>query len=154
MRDEYGEFIGVVSRGLEASNFRYMKTLFDESKKGFLFGIHNAIESIYKTKSVLVVEGVFDLLAVQPFFPASVAMLTSGLSSAHKDVLDRYVKKIIYVPDNDSAGQESYNNLIKFCSKRYEIIKVDYKYKDLSAWLEADKSTFSSYFTDLKNIFF
>lgn len=154
MIDEYGKVIGVLSRSIKKDDTRYLKGLFDSSKEGFLFGINTAVEEMYRTKTVLLVEGVFDLIAVRPYFKSSLAMLTSGLSFSQKDVLDRYIRTIIYVPDNDEAGQNSFENLKKFCSSRYEIVKVDYNYKDLSEWLSKDKDSFSGYFKDLSSAFF
>lgn len=150
--DEYGSVIGFSTKSVKGGK-GYYKILFDETKEGFLFGINLAIEPMYNSRTVAIVEGIFDTINVQQFFPAVLGMITSGLRQKQKQVLDRYIERVIYVSDNDSTGQESRSKFLKYNATKYNITVPDYPYKDPSEWYKNRPQEFKDFWTGLKEIF-
>lgn len=148
--NEYSKLVGVGLRVIEETDKHYRFTkLFFQDSPGYLYGINLALPHMYASKSVLVTEGVFDVLAVQPYFPASVGLLTSSLTQANLAFLKRYVKHIFYAPDNDSAGDSARDKALKYVSRDFDVTMVNIPAKDLSAWREKDPDDFSNYFNNL-----
>jgi DNA primase len=153
MIDEYHRVRGFCLRSISTPGSKNSHhKIYTGDSKGYLYGIHNAVEHMYRTGSVLVVEGPFDLFAVQPYFPACVAMLTSNLSKKQREILKRYVKHIYFVPDNDPTGRDSKEQALKFLSRDFEVSVVDSKWKDLSEWRSKNKEEVEDYFSFLYSI--
>ena len=75
-------------------------------KKGqTLFALDVAREAIARTKTVIVVEGYFDAIALhQAGLTHTVATLGTALTSEHVQVLRRFASKVILLFDPDAAG--------------------------------------------------
>lgn len=75
-------------------------------KKGqTLFALDVAREAIARTKTVIVVEGYFDVIALhQAGLTHTVATLGTALTSEHVQVLRRFASKVILLFDPDAAG--------------------------------------------------
>jgi DNA primase len=75
-------------------------------KKGqTLFGLDHAREAIARTKTVIVVEGYFDAIALhQAGLTHTVATLGTALTSDHVQVLRRFASKVVLLFDPDAAG--------------------------------------------------
>lgn len=157
--DEYGELVGVLLRNLTPSGTQnpYTKIIFnkfDPLAKKFLCGLYQSLDYVYTSKTILLTEGIFDMLAVQRYFPATAAILTANVSQEQKSLLKRYVDKILYVPDNDKTGRKASINIKKYFSDSFRITTLEgYAYKDYSEWLKNDPKGFEVYFQDLKTIF-
>lgn len=154
--DEYGRLVGIQTRAASdevAKNDRYRKKMFIRNT-GYLYGVNVAIESMYKSKTVMIVEGIFDVLAMQSHFPPVVGYLKGGLGKLQQEVLDRYIINLIDASDNDETGKEFSNNLKKWSSKRYSLTQLDYPGDDPSSWKMNNRDRCVEYLTDLKDIFF
>ena len=75
-------------------------------KKGqTLFAFDQAREAIVRTKTVIVVEGYFDAIALhQAGLTHSVATLGTALTAEHIQVLRRFADKVVLLFDPDAAG--------------------------------------------------
>ncbi|MDH5739063.1 MAG: DNA primase [Nitrospira sp.] len=75
-------------------------------KKGqTLFALDHAREAIARTKTVIVVEGYFDAIALhQAGLTHTVATLGTALTSDHVQVLRRFASKVVLLFDPDAAG--------------------------------------------------
>lgn len=75
-------------------------------KKGqTLFAFDHARETIARTKTVIVVEGYFDAIALhQAGLTNTVATLGTALTSDHVQVLRRFASKVVLLFDPDAAG--------------------------------------------------
>jgi DNA primase len=75
-------------------------------KKGqTLFALDHAREAMARTKTVIIVEGYFDVIALhQAGLTQTVATLGTALTSEHIQVLRRFVSKVVLLFDPDAAG--------------------------------------------------
>ncbi len=75
-------------------------------KKGqTLFALDHAREAMARTKTVIVVEGYFDAIALhQAGLTHTVATLGTALTSDHVQVLRRFASKVVLLFDPDAAG--------------------------------------------------
>jgi DNA primase len=75
-------------------------------KKGqTLFGLDVAREAIARTKTVIIVEGYFDAIALhQAGLVHTVATLGTALTAEHVQVLRRFASKVVLLFDPDAAG--------------------------------------------------
>jgi len=85
-----------------------------------LFGLDSALDT---SKSIYIVEGIFDMIFFRRTRRQCVAVLTNRISKYKKDILKRY-KEVIVVPDNDQGGKTLvksatsliHNTKVKVCS--------------------------------------
>ncbi len=77
-------------------------------KKRALYGLSQAVSAIRKERKVFLVEGYFDVIAMQMAdVPNTVATLGTALSKEHLLLLRRYADKVIFVYDSDEAGSKA-----------------------------------------------
>jgi DNA primase len=143
-RDMMGQVYGMGGRAIDKKMFDIYAT--DRAKyEGYMFGLYEALPYIYKTGKVIVVEGLFDLMAVQKVFPNSVAAVTSELSDSQYDVLTLFAETIIVMFDSDGPGQRGTESALK----RKKTVSVSYgSYKDPASCIETLKfDKFKTYIT-------
>lgn len=132
-----GQVEGIIARKPKDKIF---KTFITNHIKfcGFFFGLYQALESIYATKRVFVVEGPFDCIAFSKVYPNTVSSLTSGLYKNQYEFLSFICDDIITVFDSDEAGREGVK-LAKFWAQkgRAKIYDIDIGYKDPAQCLES-----------------
>ena len=103
--DLYGKCIAVSVRPLGPTKTKYINTEYE--KKEHLYGLSVTWSACLQAQEVYVVEGNISLLQMyQAGITNCVAMLGSRLSPAQVCLLNRFVKKIIMVPDSDKAGRK------------------------------------------------
>lgn len=103
--DLYGKCIAVSVRPLGPTKTKYINTEYE--KKEHLYGLSVTWQACLQAQEVYVVEGNISLLQMhQAGIKNCVAMLGSRLSPAQVCLLNRFVKKIIMVPDSDKAGRK------------------------------------------------
>lgn len=112
IRDERSRVIGFGGRKMDDEDFggKYMNTpetrLYD--KKRVLYGIETARSAIQRADQVVIVEGYFDVLAMQAAgHDEAVASCGTALTAEHLEVLGRLTKNIVLLTDADRAGQEA-----------------------------------------------
>ena len=110
-------------------------------KKGeILYGMHQALDSIRKTKSCIVVEGNFDVLSLHALgFSNAVAACGTGFTSMHIELIKRYASRIVLFFDSDSAGRaETVKAIYGAYEKGLRCVVAELRgFKDASEALEA-----------------
>ncbi len=77
-------------------------------KSRCLFGFDHAREAVSRLKTILLVEGYFDVIVLHQYgFTHSVAPLGTALTKDHVDMIRRFVQTVVLVFDGDSAGVEA-----------------------------------------------
>lgn len=119
-----GMTVGFVGRSVEGKEFKNTPGL---PKGKLLFNLHRV-----KTSSkVYVVESSFDAIRLdQCGFPA-VATLGANVSNMQIDLLQKYFNEIIIIADNDEAGGNMKDRIIKKLGSRVSVIQLNSKYKDI-----------------------
>jgi DNA primase len=103
LKNAMGEVVGIGGRAIDDKIFKIFAT--DEAKfTGFFFGFYEALPYIFKENKVYVVEGFFDLLALQKVLPNTVATLNARLNDAQYQLLRYFCDNVIVFFDSDIAG--------------------------------------------------
>lgn len=118
IRNYMGKTIGFSGRSLEDNpdGFKYVNSkasqLYDKSST--FYGIEKAKKSIQQLKTVYIVEGQFDVIAMhQKGYLNTIAISGTAFTNKHIEILDRLIGedgKIILCLDGDSAG---FNAMLK-----------------------------------------
>jgi len=104
-----GQIIAFAGRDLSGNDqAKYLNTpesdLFKKGKS--LYGIHQAKEKIRRTKSVVVVEGYFDVIRMHASgFEEAVAPMGTALTENHLETVARLGDRAILLFDGDTAGR-------------------------------------------------
>jgi len=108
LRSLLGKSIGLVTRPLpsEGEKRSYQQFYaYSQDVYPYLFGIDQAIETVWRTKQIVIVEGVFDYFALAPHVPNTVAVLTAGVPNTARRFFKRYVSRVWAALDMDSPGR-------------------------------------------------
>jgi len=100
-----GEIHGLQFRHVDRERTGYMD--FIEKGDLVLFGLGQAIPHIWETRSILLVEGGFDLFPVQRFYAPTVATLTARVVDPLVRILRRLVDRIWLGYDMDDTGRKA-----------------------------------------------
>lgn len=117
-------------RGLQ---FRYVS----REKKGYqdfipykeeavLFGLRQAMPSVWAGGEILLVEGAFDLFPLQRHFPAIVATLTARVPENLIPPLRRLVRRVWVGYDADPAGQAAMKQFARDYGKTFDVRFLTY----------------------------
>jgi hypothetical protein len=108
---ENGNIMYFITRNIDGSGLRYNNPK-DVDGRNFVFNYDNIEEG----SNVFVFEGVFDAISLKE--QVGTAMLTSNLSASQASkILEKAPKNIVFVPDNDEAGDKFLNKNIKTLNK-------------------------------------
>ena len=133
----YGDTVAVSCRPLNPSPTKYINTTYDKAKH--LYGLTQAWPECLKEKCVYVVEGNISFLQMyQAGIKNCVAMLGSNLSTFHVALLNRYVTKIIMVPDSDKAGMNVIEKLKKNLPTKLYDSDIQFTYVQLPPTQDPD----------------
>ncbi len=118
IRNVKGQIIGFGGRVLESGEPKYLNSpetpLF--SKGNELYGLFEARLAIREARSVLVVEGYMDVVALaQLGFPNAVATLGTACTPVHVQKLLRQTDTVIFSFDGDSAGRRAARRALDAC---------------------------------------
>jgi DNA primase len=110
IHDSYGKVVAFGGRVLDDSLPKYINS--SESpiyhKSRTLYGLYQAKEGMRSSSEVVVVEGYFDLLALQRAGVSNVvATCGTALTGEHARLLKRYAKRVLLLFDQDSAGRQA-----------------------------------------------
>jgi len=102
-----GSIVGFGGRTMNNHPAKYINSpqtkLFNKSR--LLYGYHQAKDSIYKQKQVIVCEGYFDVIMLhQANFTQAVATLGTALTKEHLPLLKKGEPSILLAYDGDKAG--------------------------------------------------
>jgi DNA primase len=141
--DEYGNIITLAGRSILSKEER--KSLKIPKYKGapikkqlFLFGLDKAQDHIEKKNSVIIVEGQIDCIKCQSRgFLNTVALNGSELTIQQVFIIKRKTNNFNILLDNDKAGKEAANKIIKNYSEfiNIKIINLPNEYKDVDEYL-------------------
>lgn len=141
--NEYGNTVGISGRTLLDSDQikilnlpKYRNSSY--SKKDILFGLNNSIEDIIEKKSVWVVEGYFDQIAMyKNGIKNVVALGGTAFSRNHFLRLKRFCNRINFLLDNDEAGHLTSRRIHKKFNKYSSELKFYTlkKHKDVDEFL-------------------
>ncbi len=86
------------------------------TKGSILFGLDTAKKNIQDRKTVFLVEGYTDCIAmVQHQYPNTVATLGTACTEQHLKLLSRYADYLYILYDSDAAGEQAILRLTKLC---------------------------------------
>lgn len=129
--DILGNPTGLLGRSILTKEFKFYLTL-EGKYTGAFFGLQPALQAIYDTGRVFVVEGPFDLLAFRKVYPNSVASLTAELTESQYNILNMFARTIITVFDSDGPGRSA----AKRASKWPNVKSICLGWKDPDAGLK------------------
>lgn len=99
---------------------------FLDRKEAALFGLGQAVEKMWETRSVYLVEGAFDLFPVQRAFPAVIATLTARPSAQTVRVLKRLVHYVWMGYDMDPTGRNGCKQFFDDHGHDFQVYIVTY----------------------------
>lgn len=130
IQDAYGLTVAVSCRPLNPSPTKYINSNYDKAKH--LYGLSVSWPDCLKEKCVYVVEGNISFLQMyQVGIKNCVAMLGSNLSTFQVALLNRYVTKIVMVPDSDKAGMNIIEKIKKNLPTKLYDSDVQFTYVQL-----------------------
>jgi DNA primase len=108
--DAQGQAVAFGGRVLDNSEPKYLNSsetpLFHKSRN--LYGLDQSKRSMHLEKTVLVVEGYTDVIALHKAgYEYCVATLGTALTAQHVKILSRTVNRIVYIFDGDEAGMRA-----------------------------------------------
>ncbi len=120
-----GDIRGVQFRHVERDRTGYMDYFVDQSEPVF-FGLSQAMPAAWQSESLFLVEGNFDLCAVQRTFPEAVATLTARVTEPLIRFMRRFVRHVWLGYDMDATGRRAGAKFARECAKDFDIKVVSY----------------------------
>lgn len=136
MTSPLGDVIGLQSRRLDEKRYQ---TFYAGSRQVYppVFGMAQAADEIYHREQVVLVEGIFDLMAVRAAgVPNVLALLTSHPTKIVLRFLDRYVRRVCVLTDMDETGREAAARIVSR-ERLWEAVVPAYPAHDPADWLMA-----------------
>jgi len=118
-----GEVLGFQFRAVEREVSGYMDFFLNRAEPIF-FGLGSAMESVWKTETVLLVEGGFDFFPVQRFVPHSFPTLTAKVSEPLLRTLKRLVRRLHIFYDADQTGRKAGDKFMKDHGGEFEAVRL------------------------------
>lgn len=148
LHDQVDNVAGVLVR--DPVEKKYTKfTLESQKGSAYFFGLKAAIEAVWATRIVWVVEGPFDWFPIQRIFPATVATTTDAVTWAQATFLRRYARIVVLALDMDDAGREGIEISKKRIGPTVSYRVVRFPYKDAGEFWEREGSrTFTDHFRE------
>jgi len=139
-----GEIRGLQFRAVDRSRTGYVDYFLDDTEP-VLFGLGQAIDPLWASGDVWLVEGAFDLFPIQRAFPNVISTLTARVTEQFLRMLRRLVRRIYLSYDMDETGRRACSKIVKYTGFEIiknveypEVVKVDgKKAKDPSDYWEA-----------------
>ena len=154
------EVIAYGGRSLDDFGPKYLNNsdsiLYKKNKS--LFFSQKFLKSVKEKRFVFIVEGYFDVLALNQLGYANVVSASGTAFTINQlNILTRYTKKFLLCFDNDEAGLKATEKFLELkgqVSTHIEIhcLNLPKSYKDLSDFYEAKNNNFSSLIKKNKNI--
>jgi DNA primase len=126
-----GMEVGFVGRSIEGKDFKNTPGL---PKSKILFNLHRV-----KTSSrVYVVESSFDAIRLDQVGIPAVATLGAMVSTKQIELLRKYFNSVFVIADNDEAGGNMRDKIIKSLGAMVTTVKLDSAYKDIGDMQDED----------------
>jgi DNA primase len=118
IRDRRGRAVGFGGRVLGDETPKYLNSpespVFKKHRE--VFGLYELLQACAKPRSIIVVEGYMDVIALVQFgIPNVVATLGTSTSQEHVELLFRYTNELIFCFDGDAAGQKAAWKALEAC---------------------------------------
>lgn len=142
IHDGNGEIVGFGGRTLGDDDAKYINSgdtpLYNKST--VLYGLHHAKEAIRTSKTVVLVEGYFDVLACHRIgITNTVAVSGTALTEQHVKVLKRYAETVVLCLDQDRAGKDAAERAFMLCGQEeLAVHAVNLAFKDPDEAAAAD----------------
>lgn len=127
-----GKILGFSGRSIDNSDPKYINTI-GLKKTETLYGINVAKEYIRSRKSVIWVEGYFDVWALFSIgIKNTVAIMGTAVSQTQLQIIKKYADEVILFLDSDKSGKEAIINMLINLVANDLIVKICSleKYKD------------------------
>jgi DNA primase len=144
--DAVGDVVGIHVRTPSFDLKDYMKFYVGRSSAAArFFGTDRAMPYIWKHRSIVLCEGLFDLFPIARITPLVLCTLTASMSEADVRFLQRYVDDVYLAPDNDEQGERMADIFeYKYGSHFTKVDRVRFRGDDLSeCWSSLGDSRFS-----------
>ena len=121
-KNKMGKYAGMVGRDIHATEGkdkqkRYRRYVFENHGNRLVWPNENNLTS---ELPVVVVEGIFDLLRIQPYFPNVTALLGSQAKADKLKLLKNFVMGGTYVfSDRDISGDRVRKEIRQYCATNY-----------------------------------
>ena len=118
IRDERGRVVSFGGRKLAGDGPKYINTAETPlyKKKKVLYGLNSARPAIQKADRAIIVEGYFDVIALQQAgFVEVVASCGTALTPEHLTIIRRLTRNLVLVLDSDKAGTDATEKVIPLC---------------------------------------
>jgi DNA primase len=151
VKDPLGHVVGIHTRTPSHSSKDYMKFYLQDSKASArFFGIGEAMKKIWKSRKVVICEGLFDLFPLQRNLKNTICTLTAKINERQLDFLKRFVDEVCVAFDNDEQGEKFYNNFKKYYQHDFSRIwRLKFKGKDVSeCWSDLGEDQFQDLIDD------
>lgn len=141
------DIVGYGARALDPEqNPKYLNSsqtpLYDKSK--ILYGLYHAKKHLTQFKSLIVVEGYMDVIALAQYkLPIGIATCGTSLTPDHIKLIRRHADAVYLAFDNDSAGFDATMRAMKLCYASDifpQIITLPSWSKDLDEYLHTHAS--------------
>lgn len=116
---------GVQFRYVDRERHGYMDFI-EGQDEAILFGLSQAMPHVWATRSVYLVEGVFDLCPVQRVFPGVLATLTARVTDPLLRILQRLVNRVWIGYDADDPGQRAAERFAKIHGRDFDARVIRY----------------------------
>lgn len=126
-----GMLLGFVGRSVEGKVFKNTPGL---PKAKTLFNVHR----VKSSSRVYVVESSFDAIRLDQCGIPAVATLGANVSSRQIELLNKYFNDIVVVADNDEAGDNMKNRLMKHLASKLSVVQLNKQYKDIGDMSDED----------------
>ena len=177
--DELGEIRGIETRALDRRSMdvlkpgykiklkdlidklpetevRYKKFYLSKNKfMAIFFGLPEALDEIWATRTVFMSEGIFDLLTTRKIKKNTLSPLTANINSYQIEWLKRYVDKIILLFDSDKKGKDAAAKLKEELQGEIQVHSIPLKGHDVNQYvMDHGLKDFEYYLNDkLETIF-
>jgi DNA primase len=126
-----GMEVGFVGRSIEGKDFKNTPGL---PKSKILFNLHR----VKTSNRVYVVESSFDAIRLDQVGIPAVATLGAMVSTKQIELLRKYFNSVFVIADNDEAGSNMRDKIIKSLGAMVTTVKLDSAYKDIGDMQDED----------------
>jgi DNA primase len=126
-----GMEVGFVGRSIEGKDFKNTPGL---PKSKILFNLHR----VKTSNRVYVVESSFDAIRLDQVGIPAVATLGAMVSTKQIELLRKYFNSVFVIADNDEAGGNMRDKIIKSLGAMVTTVKLDSAYKDIGDMQDED----------------
>lgn len=120
-----GHIRGIQLRCVDPDRKGYTDYIADKEEP-VLFGLAQAMKSVWESESICLVEGVHDLFPIQRHFPGVVSTLHAGIPGNFRRTLRRLIRQLYIAYDKDSAGLKASFEIAKEYGGQFDVRILKY----------------------------